>query len=292
MTALALDIGGTKLAAGVVADDGSVLGSRRCQTPEHGVWDTCAALLQAVADGDTVRSVGIASAGPVDIPDGRIGPLNIPDWRDGFAITDAVHSLFPQAQISLAIDGAATALAEYRYGAARGVPNMLGMVVSTGVGGGILLDGAVVEGRTGNAGHIGHIVVPGEHEECACGGHGCLETVASGPSAVRWAQGRGWTGSTGSDLAESAAAGHATAVAALARAGTALGQAIAGAAALLDLSLVVIGGGFARSGPALWEPLTETVARHARLSYLRDLKVVPASLGPSATLIGAGALHA
>lgn len=287
---LAVDIGGTKMAAGVVSEDGRVPVFDSVPTPQTDPWGSCAALLERVADGREVDGVGIACAGPVDTVAGVVAPINITEWAQGFELVAGVRSLFPDAGTALAMDGAAAALAEFHHGAGRGTPNLLSLVVSTGVGGGIVLGGEIARGRTGNAGHIGHIVVPGSAEPCSCGGVGCLETVASGPSAVRWARSQGWSGNTGRELAEGARSGDAIAVDALHRAGTALGGAIASAAALLDVDLAVIGGGFAQSGTPLWEPMLDAAARHARLSFIAGLRIVPAELGGAGTLTGAGLL--
>ncbi|MDV6271979.1 ROK family protein [Rhodococcus erythropolis] len=287
---LALDIGGTKMAAGVVSEDGRVPVFDSVPTPQTDPWGACAALLERVADGRDVDGVGIACAGPVDTVAGVVAPINITEWAQGFELVVGVRSLFPDAGTALAMDGAAAALAEFHHGAGRGTPNLLSLVVSTGIGGGIVLGGEIARGRTGNAGHIGHLVVPGSSEPCSCGGAGCLETVASGPAAVRWARSQGWTGTTGRQLAESAHSRDAIAVDALHRAGTALGGAIASAAALLDVDLAVIGGGFAQSGAPLWEPMLDAAARHARLSFIAGLRIVPAELGGAGTLTGAGLL--
>ncbi|MER5838223.1 ROK family protein, partial [Streptomyces sp. NPDC002130] len=259
-------------------------------TPQTDPWRACAALLERVADGRDVDGVGIACAGPVDTDAGVVAPINISEWAQGFELVAGVRSVFPDAGTALAMDGAAAALAEFHHGAGRGTPNLLSLVVSTGIGGGIVLGGEIARGRTGNAGHIGHLVVPGSAEPCSCGGVGCLETVASGPSAVRWARSQGWTGTTGRQLAESAHSGDTIAVDSLHRAGTALGGAIASAAALLDVDLAVIGGGFAQSGTPLWEPMLDAAARHARLSFIQELRIVPAELGGAGTLTGAGLL--
>lgn len=287
---LALDIGGTKMAAGVVSEDGRVPVFDSVPTPQTDPWGACAALLERVADGRDVDGVGIACAGPVDTVAGVVAPINITEWAQGFELVAGVRNLFPDAGTALAMDGAAAALAEFHHGAGRGNPNLLSLVVSTGIGGGIVLGGEITQGRTGNAGHIGHLVVPGSAEPCSCGGVGCLETVASGPSAVRWARSQGWSGNTGRELAEGARSGDAIAVDALHRAGTALGGAIASAAALLDVDLAVIGGGFAQSGAPLWEPMLDAAARHARLSFIAGLRIVPAELGGAGTLTGAGLL--
>ncbi|AHH21821.1 ROK family protein [Nocardia nova SH22a] len=270
---------------------------RRVDVPARDVWAACRDLLHRVvedASGDgerfEVTSVGIAAAGPVDVRAGSAAPLNIPEWRDGFGIVAAVRELFPRAEIHFAIDGAALALAEYRIGGLRGVRSGLAMTVSSGIGGGIIDDGRVLFGRTGNAGHVGHIVVPGWDVPCACGGVGCVEAVASGMSSVRWAREQGWAGTTGTELAHDANAGDNIAVAALHRAGTALGQAISSAAATLDLDRVVIGGGFAESGPHLWNPLREAVSRHARLTFTRSLRIEKSEITDGATLVGAALL--
>ncbi|MCC3317555.1 ROK family protein [Nocardia africana] len=315
MAVLAVDIGATKFAAavavspiGVLPGDESTVARpaalrhiHQVGVPARDVWETCRELLRSVvaaASADEacggaefeVTTVGIAAAGPVDVRTGSTAPLNIPEWRDGFPIVAAVRELFPEADIRFAIDGAALALAEYRVGGLRGVRSGLAMTVSSGIGGGIISDGRVVFGRTGNAGHVGHIVVPGWDVPCACGGVGCVEAVASGMSSVRWARGQGWAGTTGMDLARAGRAGDPIALAALSRAGTALGQAISSAAATLDIDRVVIGGGFAESGAPLWEPLHAAVAKHARLGFIRELEVVKSPITDGATLVGAAAL--
>ncbi|MFI6046014.1 ROK family protein [Nocardia sp. NPDC051321] len=290
MTVIALDIGATKFAAGVVRSGTTVQDVRRVEVPPEKVWDACRGLLLDVAGDMAITAIGIGSAGPVDVRTGITAPLNIPEWKSGFAIVAAVQELFPTAAIQFAIDGACLALAEHHVGALRGIPNGLAMTVSSGIGGGIIADGRVVMGRTGNAGHIGHIVVPGWDVPCLCGGVGCVEAVASGMSSVRWAVRQGWKGTTGIQLAEAANTGDEIALAALHRAGTALGQAIASAAALLDVDICVIGGGFAQSGEPLWKPMRAALDKHARLDFTRELRVVESRISNGATLVGAGVL--
>ncbi|UYP18547.1 ROK family protein [Rhodococcus sp. Z13] len=289
MTVLALDVGGTKFAAAVVADDGTPLEPRSVRVPQTGVWDACAGLLCEIAALGTepVTAVGIAAAGPVDAAGGTIAPINIREWSGGFPLVHAVRELFPYARVGLVMDGAAATLAEQRFGAGRGVGDLLGVVLGTGIGGGLVLGGRLVRGRTGNAGHVGHVVSPYGTAACSCGGIGCVETVASGPAAVRWARAHGWEGRDGTALAADADAGVGVAAAALERAGTAVGQVVASAAALVDVSRVVVGGGFAQAGQHLWRPMLASAARHARLGFVRELQIVPAELGPIATLTGA-----
>ncbi len=164
----------------------------------------------------------------------------------------------PGVPVRLAGDAICMALAEHWRGAGRGASFMLGMVVSTGVGGGLVLDGVPYHGRTGNAGHVGHVVVEPDGQLCPCGGHGCVETVASGPWMTRWALANGWAAPPGADastLAEAADAGDPVARKAFQRGATALAAMIASVGAVCDLDLVVIGGGVANSGRTLFDPL-------------------------------------
>ena len=185
------------------------------------------------------------------------------------------------------------AMGERWHGAGRGAHFMLGMVVSTGIGGGLVLDGAPYDGRTGNAGHVGHVVVEPDGELCTCGGHGCVETVAAGPHLARWAHANGWSAAPDADakeLADAATAGDPVALQAFARGAGALARMIASVAAVCDLDLVVIGGGVAKSGALLFDPLRAALTHYAGLDFIRDLRVVPAELGGDAGLVGAAAL--
>ena len=166
------------------------------------------------------------------------------------------------------------ALGEHRHGAGRGAQFLLGMVVSTGVGGGLVLDGAPYDGASGNAGHVGHVVVDLDGPPCACGGHGCVEAIASGPRMVRWARDHGWAAPADAgakELAQAADAGNELAVLAFRRSATALAAMIASVAAVCDLDLAVIGGGVANAGSLLFDPLREALGGYARLDFLREL---------------------
>jgi glucokinase len=195
--------------------------------------------------------------------------------------------------VRLGGDGLCMALGERWHGAGRGAHFLLGMVVSTGIGGGLVLDGAPYDGRTGNAGHVGHVVVDPDGVACTCGGRGCVETVASGPHLARWAHENGWAAPPGADakeLANAANRGDPIALQAFRRGTTALAMAIASAAAVCDLDLVVIGGGVAKSGALLFDPLRKALKTYAGLDFIRGLRVLPAELGGDAGLVGAAAL--
>jgi glucokinase len=283
---LALDIGGTKIAGGLVDADGTLL---RHATRPTGA-DPFSSLREVVAELDlgAVAGVGIGCAGPIDTVAGTVSPINVPSWRE-FPLVAEVQELVG-APVALAGDAVCVALGEHWVGAGQGSDSMLGMVVSTGVGGGIVVGGRPFGGLTGNAGHVGHVVVEPEGETCTCGGRGCVETVASGPNLVRWARARGWVGDDPRALAVAAHAGDPVAREAFDRSGRAVGLAIVATAAVFDLDLAVVGGGVAQTGDLLFEPVRATLATHARLSYLRGLRVEPAKLGTTAGLYGAAAL--
>ncbi|MCW2730331.1 MAG: transcriptional regulator/sugar kinase [Mycobacterium sp.] len=293
---LALDIGGTKIAVGLVDTDGALLHHAQLPTPDgdaQAIWSVAEGLLTdalAVADGD-VRGVGVASAGPIDLPSGTISPINITAWQR-FPIVDKVAAV-TNLSVRLGGDGLCMAMGERWHGAGRGAQFMLGMVVSTGIGGGLVLDGAPYDGRTGNAGHVGHVVVEPDGVLCTCGGHGCVETVASGPHIARWARENGWAAPPEADakeLADAANEGDPVALRAFRRGATAVATTIASVAAVCDLDLVVIGGGVAKSGGLLFDPLREALTRYAGLDFVRGLRVLPAELGGDAGLVGAAAL--
>jgi glucokinase len=293
---LALDIGGTKIAAGLVDADGTLVHHARLPTPDgdaEAVWTVVDTLItEALAEaGGRVRGVGVASAGPIDLPAGTVSPINITAWR-GFPIVERVSTL-TGAPVRLGGDGLCMALGEQWRGAARGAQFLLGMVVSTGVGGGLVLDGAPYDGRTGNAGHVGHVVVEQDGKPCSCGGRGCVETIAAGPRMAQWARDNGWEAAADADaraLADAANAGNTVALRAFRRGATAVAAMIASVGAVCDLDLVVIGGGVASSGALLFDPLREALTTYARLDFLRGLRVLPAELGGEAGLVGAAHL--
>jgi len=301
--ALALDLGGTKVEAALVDQRGAILPGTRFRQPTGATRtsDELAASVDAVVaqalvsrpPGAELIGVGIGAAGPIVVREGAVSPLNLAVWRR-YPLRDQVQALVqkdaPGVPITLRMDGLCITLAEHWIGAAQGVDNVMGMVVSTGVGGGLILGGQTVAGPSGNAGHIGHIEVAGFDDPCPCGGHGCLEAIASGPHTVAWARTQGFTGSTGEDLGAAYAAGDEVAIRAVTRSGTAIGRAIASATALLDLELVAIGGGFSHVTPDLFGFIAEPIAQRREFDYIRDVRVVPSALSSDGPLVGAAAL--
>jgi glucokinase len=202
--ALALDIGGTKLAAGVVDAGGSVLGRARRPMPKTLDPEvTFAAAVECLhaALGDAglggrydyagLAGLGVGCGGPMQWPSGEVSPLNIPSWR-GFPLRARLRDAFGEITVLVHNDAVALAAGEHWAGTGRDVRNLLAVTVSTGVGGGLILDGRLYHGRSGNAGHIGHMVVDPAGPDCVCGGIGCLEAIASGPRTVAWALDEGW----------------------------------------------------------------------------------------------------
>ncbi|HEV2368319.1 MAG TPA: ROK family protein [Acidimicrobiales bacterium] len=279
---LALDIGGSKLAAAVVDGTGAVRVGARVPTPRT---DDPEVLFSAVADllgrvldegrqtGLEPPLCGVGCGGPMGPGGEEVSPLNIPAWR-GFPLRSRVEALVGRPT-AVDNDAKALALAEGWVGAGAGHDDYIAMVVSTGVGGGIVLDGRLLDGAAGNAGHIGHVVVVPSGARCACGGRGCLEAEASGLAIER---------ATGRPAAE---AGPEV----VARVGMLVGRAVAGAANLLDLGLAVVGGSVALGfGSPFFSAARREVERRARLEFSRHTRIIPSALGAHGGLIGAAAV--
>ena len=291
---LGIDIGGTKMAAAIVSADGEILTGDRIPTPAGDGDQVFAALGELIGrvQGDlSPAAVGIGSAGPLDQKHGLVSPVNIAGWRN-FPLVDRVRALVGDVPVELGVDGHCFALGEFWTGAGRNVDNLLGIVVSTGVGGGIVVEGRPLLGQSGNAAHLGHMVVDLDGEACACGSYGCVETYASGPRMVARAQRKGWRPTETVDaavLSADAAAGDGIAVQVFDDGAQALAAGIVATAVTVDLTTVVIGGGVAKAGPVLFDPVQRWVKRLAQLPFVADLTVEPAQLD-NAGLLGAARL--
>jgi glucokinase len=292
---MALDVGGTKAEAALVRADGSIVeGSRTrvatgvdadADTLRHGIAELVEAC-RALPEWAEVTAVGIGSAGPVDLHAGTISPVNLTRLRD-FAIVDAVRAATGVDDVVLRLDGTCIALAELWLGAARGIRNAIVIVVSTGVGGGVISDGRLVAGRSGNAGHLGQVVIERVDASAAAA---TVEGIASGPHTVAWARAQGWPGDSGEELAAAYRAGDSVARAAVARSTAAVGVGLTDAATLLDLELAVIGGGFSFVADDYPAQVEAAIRASAVNDYARRMPVVRAELGGDAPLVGAAAL--
>ena len=286
---LAIDIGGTRCGAALVDTDGRIASSEHIATPKGDdadrLFDAIAALADGVLQGEAVTAIGVGCGGPMRWPEGVVSPLHIPAW-DHFPLRARLEERYG---IGCAVDNDAKAMAlgEWWRGAGRGARSLLGVIVSTGVGGGVIIDGHVVHGAHGNAGHIGHILAVPGGPACACGASGCVEAIASGLAIARRYAGD----IDAAALAVRARAGDDRARSLFAEAGTALARGIAAATVLLDLDRVVVGGGVAiGSWDLLWPSLESELARDLRIDFARGLELRRAALGASAGLVGAAAL--
>lgn len=275
-TVLAVDVGGTKVAAGVVDGQGRLLARSHRKTPAAAGADAVlGAVLEAVEEvrvGDEL-ACGVGCGGPMAPGGEEVSPLNIPAWRS-FPLRSRLAA---ELGLAVAVDNDAKALAaaEGWCGRARGEQHFLAMVVSTGIGGGIVLDGRLLGGAAGNAGHVGHVIVEPDGRRCACGARGCLEAEASG-TAIAARTGRAAADASGDERA---------------RAGRLTGRAVASVANLLDLRLAVVAGSVALGyGDAFFTAAQAEIDRSARLGFSAGTRIVPAGLGDEGPLVGAGAV--
>jgi len=287
--ALAIDIGGTKLAAGVATRAGELV--TRAEVPTGGVADGeelfgrltalaaevasaagVGAGLGAGADG-SIAVCGVGCGGPMTGGGEEVSPINIPTWR-GFPLRDRL-ARWSGRPTYVDNDAKALALGEGWRGAAAGAPDFLAMVVSTGVGGGIVLDGRLLDGAAGNAGHVGHVIVEPDGRLCGCGARGCLEAEASG-TAIAAITGRP-PAEAGPEVVE--------------RTGRLVGRAVASVANLLDLRLAVVAGGVALGfGEPFFAAARAELDARARLEFSTGAVIRPAGLGADGPLVGAAAV--
>ncbi len=312
---LGLDIGGTKLAAGVAADDGRLLS--REVTPartEEGAQGMIARLLamgrRAIdASGvppSAIDAVGVSCGGPLDIGTGVVRePTNLPGWIDVplvALLSDDLGGLLGGKPVYLENDANAAAMAEHRYGAGRGVTNLVYLTISTGIGGGVIIDDRVVEGERGNAAELGHMSLSHDGWPCPCGSRGCLEAFASGTNIARRARERmadGERSSMESLLTEAPETFTAREVAAAARAGDALacavwdetvavlGAAVGSIINIFNPRLVILGGGVTAVGDQLIAPVRRIALDRAFPSMAAEADVVIGQLGADIGVMGA-----
>jgi glucokinase len=279
---LAVDIGGTKFAAGLVTPRGELL-DRAVVLVDQNVgpeahFKSLAGIVEQeleAADRHQVRvtCLGVGSAGPISRHCETVSPVNIPAWRE-FPLRRRLAELAGY-RVFGELDGKALALAEGWQGAAKGLDNYCVLTVSTGIGGGIVLDGELLDGASANAGHVGHIIVEPNGRRCGCGARGCLEAEASG-LAIEAITGRSPTEPTYEIMQ---------------RTGRLVGRAVASLCTLLDLELVVVGGGVALGFAAtFFNAANEELSTSARLPYTRHARITPTRLGDRGPLIGAGAV--
>jgi glucokinase len=304
-----IDVGGTKIAGGVVDPEGNVLAHSTVQSPaDHveAIEEAIVDLVNKLRTDHTVEAVGVGAAGYVDRSRSKV--LLAPNlaWRD----IDLRAELEPRLDVPVVIENDANAAAwgEFTYGAGHDVDDLLLVTVGTGVGGGVVLDGELYRGAFGVAGEVGHLRVVRDGQLCGCGKHGCFEQYASGSALVRNARAAAASGGHAADavvelaggdphridgkmITDAAREGDAFAIEQLANLGRWLGEGIAALATVLDPAAVAIGGGVSEAGDLILEPLRVAFAKHlSGLPHRPLAEIRSATLGNRAGLIGAADL--
>ena len=306
MRAIGIDLGGTKV-QGVLVDAGEVIGEAKVPTPTGGVDDVVAAIgdcVDRLGGTDKVAGVGIGAPGVVDAATGTVVMApNLPGFGGPVPLAALLADRLDGAGVVVDNDVNVSALAEHRLGAGRGSDNLLGVWVGTGVGGGLVLDGRLRRGPGGAAGEIGHVGVTSGGRRCGCGQQGHLEAYAGRAMMEQEARRRAAGGTPtllvelagdkrmkSSVFAKALEAGDGVAVELLDEAIAALGMALASATALVDLELIVVGGGLAEKLGAGFVGRIEQAVRSRLLVPSSPLRVVPASLGDLTGALGAALL--
>jgi glucokinase len=287
-TVIGVDVGGTKILAGVVERDGTVVTHREYPTPlesEGELLDGLEAAVRELLD-DRVAAVCFGVPSRIDQRAGiAIGSVNIP-------LVDCPLRDVMRERLGLPVeienDANAAAIAEWKIGAGRGTSDMIMLTLGTGVGGGLILGGRPYRGSIGAGAELGHIVIVHDGELCSCGGRGHLEAYVSGKGAERVATEAFGPAVDAHRLVRLAHEGDPKAVELLTEIGRKLGSGLGSLINIFDPELVVIGGGFAAAGDLILEPAHELLRREA-LKPMRDsVRIVRAELGTSAGLVGAG----
>lgn len=308
-----VDLGGTKIATALFDTSTQLLRKMRVLTePRDGadaviarINDSIRALLSgAKADADDLAGVGIASPGPLNTRTGVVNFAALLDWHD-VPLRDRIHHELG-VPVWLENDANAAGLGECHYGAGRGARGMVYVTISTGIGGGIIIDRRIYRGWHDSAGEFGHICIEPGGRSCRCGNRGCLQAYASGPALAEIARERlAATGRSSAilDLAggvpdrinalileQAALQGDPTAIALWNEMGARLGLGLSILVQLFDPELIVIGGGLSKAWPLFRDSTLDTIRQHIYKMLADDLRIMPATLGDEAGLYGAAAL--
>jgi glucokinase len=304
--ALGIDLGGTQLRVALVDACGSIVRRAAAATDLAGPAAVIGQIrrlygeVRAGEDSSGVTAVGVSAPGPLDSETGTIIAIpTLPGWDD-FPLTAALAEEFG-LPVVVENDGIAAANGEWRFGAARGLSHFVYVTVSTGIGGGIAVDGRLLHGRRGLAGHVGHMIVRPGGPVCSCGAHGCFEALASGSALTRAAreaaaaQPEGLLAKlpadaiTGRDVVNAARQGDALALSLLEREAEWLGLGFASLAHLYSPEMIVMGGGVSQAFDLLQDGIAASF-RASAMPPFRSVRIVPARLGDNAGLAGAAAL--
>lgn len=288
---VALDLGGTDLKSASISRSGEVLAFAR--RPSHacdGAARLLATLLEAARESPGAAALGMGCPGVIDPATGAlVDETPHLDFAQDFALRSALERELGLAAV-VDNDANCAAWAEHVAGAAKGARVSVTITLGTGVGCGIIVDDRVLRGAWGGAGEISHMGQRSSGPPCRCGVVGCAETVSGGDGLTSRARAAGLDATGAADVFAAAAAGHAEAARLVAEMTDALGLQIACAVQVVNPDVVVIGGGVAEAGEALFTPVRAAIARYAQRSHRRGLRVVPAALGNRAGVVGAGLL--
>lgn len=283
----AVDIGGTKIAVGMVNDTGELVANIETASkpqlgPEAGISKLIEMLRETSAQaGGTLQGIGIGCTGPVDPLTGKLSRIEfLPGW-EGKNLVDELQGTF-QVSAALENDADAAALGEFAWGVGKEAERFIYVTVSTGIGGGIVLDGHLYRGAGNTHPEIGHHVIDPSGPPCFCGAHGCWESLASGPALARSAE-----KATAFEVCESARRGEALARAAVDREGFYLGLGLANLITIFLPDVIALGGGVMQSFDLFEAKLTETIRSTCGLVPFEKTRLVPAALGRDVGLVGA-----
>lgn len=305
---ISVDIGGTQLRAALYPAQGlrpiKVMRTATCppaSPPSETVFERLRRLIETIWPTDeVVEAISVAAPGPIDPEAGVIFEApNIPGWFD-VPLKRLLEEAFP-APVLLGNDANLAAVGEWKYGSGRGHHHLIYLTISTGIGGGVIVNDQLLLGARGLAGELGHVTVMSDGPLCACGQRGHLEAVAAGPAIARWVQEQVQQGAatsvaaedhlTARHIAAAALQGDPLCLAALERAGRFIGQALADYTHIFNPSVIVIGGGVSQAGDLLFNPMRTSLQEHSiSPAYLHDLTLTSAHFGDEAGLIGALAL--
>ena len=300
---IAVDIGGTQIRVAVYEPDSTkpIAHQRtRSLAKEPGVYNRLAQAIESVWPKGTVSAIGIASPGPLDPHTGTIlATPNIPEWQN-FPLTSKLSEHF-SVPAFLDNDANMAGLAEWQFGAGRGHQDVVYLTISTGIGGGVITNGCLLQGFRGMGAELGHMMIDPNGPICGCGQRGHIESFSSGPSIARYVMEQIKAGQTTSlhaqphlsaaHIADAARAGDSLAISAFERAGYYLGIAVSNYLAVFDPSILIFGGGVSQVGDLLFKPFEASLREHTfHPHYLDGLVITKAALGDDAGLLGALAL--
>jgi len=296
----ALDIGGTKIAVGVVDGNGRILAKEEFPTDpplgfDHAVQRACETLARCTAQsGVKLQGIGIGSTGPVDPVTGIMGDVNtLPGWQGGNLITRLSAEF--HVPVALENDADAVALGELAWGAGKGRLRMICVTIGTGIGAGVVLDGKVYRGAGGSHPELGHHVIEASGPLCTCGARGCWEALASGPSMVDWINtilpaDYPCQDLTGREICARAVRGDEWARRAVEREGYYLGIGFANLITLFVPETIVLGGSVMKSANLFLDQIHQVIRQNCGLVPYQRVEISLASLGQDAGLIGAAAV--